>query len=372
MSNYTILIICEGEKTEPLFFNSIRDELIDGKYNNNIRKITLKIAPEPHPEDENETSTIVRHKPKRKKRRTKKVSSIDNDETEINILSGQPPLRWVLTAKENLKNGAYDEVWAVFDSDNHPAKQEAFDEADKEVNGKKVNIAYSSRSFEYYLLLHFEKIYNKFNNTDCKQNLLNNKDKFVRCGTNIYPEFDCNGEKCINGYAQTSHYWNNSDIDNTKKSKSTFLLIKDRLVQGFINSSWIRYKSDILENKIAIYDRNPYTSLDLLVKNLTDDKNNYIWISINEEYITDKIRVKIKNKHIVITNISNKTIIFKESSIFAIFKSSISLNQRRIMNIEEDLCIDISKYISKGFWFKIEHENHILMIENEARSSCPS
>ena len=48
-SEYSILIICEGEKTEPLFFNSIRDRIIDiaiikeEKEQPNIRRKKLKV-----------------------------------------------------------------------------------------------------------------------------------------------------------------------------------------------------------------------------------------------------------------------------------------------------------------------------------------
>lgn len=48
-SKYTILIICEGENTEPLFFNSIRDKIKDNKIN--IGEVELTLRPEPKTED---------------------------------------------------------------------------------------------------------------------------------------------------------------------------------------------------------------------------------------------------------------------------------------------------------------------------------
>jgi hypothetical protein len=360
MSYYTILIICEGEKTEPLFFNSINDELIDGKYNNDIRKVNLRIAPEPV--IEKDVVSNVKHKHKRKKRTTNKVDSIDQKEEKIKILSGKPPLRWVLTAKEQLKIGAYDEVWVVFDNDDHPARLEAFKEAKKKVKGKEVNIAYSSRSFEYYLLVHFEKTFMKFSNTDCKLD----SNTFIRCGNNKYPEYDCNGEKCINGYAQIKSYWNNTDDENTKNSESTYSIIKNKLKTGFVNSEWIRFKSNIAEGQLPIYDRNPYLSIDLLVKRLVDDENNYIWISRISEQDIGTINIKIDNNTISITNISSKTIIFPASSICAIRETTICLNNREIIEINDSLEIDISAYNSNYYWFKIEYEKYIIMFENEA------
>ena len=47
-SKHTILIICEGESTEPLFFNSIKDEILSGTYDINA---VINIRPEPREED---------------------------------------------------------------------------------------------------------------------------------------------------------------------------------------------------------------------------------------------------------------------------------------------------------------------------------
>ena len=40
--------------------------------------------------------------------------------------------------------------------------------------------------------------------------------KFVRCATNLFPTLDCHGEKCINGYALSKGYWNNTENENSK------------------------------------------------------------------------------------------------------------------------------------------------------------
>ena len=62
----------------------------------------------------------------------------------------------------------YDEVWVFFDKDGHPKAKEAFEMARiTEIDGKKINIAFSSRCFEYYLLLHFERKHPEFHNPVC-------------------------------------------------------------------------------------------------------------------------------------------------------------------------------------------------------------
>jgi hypothetical protein len=43
-SKYTLLIICEGKNTEPYFFDSIRDRILEGKYL--TEDIEIHIRPE--------------------------------------------------------------------------------------------------------------------------------------------------------------------------------------------------------------------------------------------------------------------------------------------------------------------------------------
>lgn len=148
-SNYVIRIVCEGNKTEPLFFTSLCDLYCKDKGAMDVRTI-----PQPYiPEDEKpENSARGNYKGKKRKIKT------GNNPVEDVVIAGVPPLKWVLYARQILSEGV-DESWAVYDKDKHPKHEEAYLEANKVIDGKKVNIAFSSRSFEYYLLLHFEYIY---------------------------------------------------------------------------------------------------------------------------------------------------------------------------------------------------------------------
>ena len=84
----------------------------------------------------------------------------------MDFFPGEQPLNWVKGGIDNLK--VYDEVWVFFDKDGHPKAKEAFEMARiTEIDGKKINIAFSSRCFEYYLLLHFELIYRAFEKSEC-------------------------------------------------------------------------------------------------------------------------------------------------------------------------------------------------------------
>lgn len=360
--NYTILIICEGEKTEPYFFNAIRDELLENKFDNDIRNLIVTIAPEPLIEETN-IDAVIKHKKKRKKRNTKQVINIDNLEIE----KGQPPLRWVKTAKRELATGAFNEVWTVFDNDNHPAKKEAFEEAEETINGNRIKIAYSSRSFEYYLLSHFEQIYKIFNRTDCKFKT-GKKDIFTRCGTNLHPEIDCKGDLCINGYAQTKGFWDNTSIINSKNSE-TYTLIKDKLEIGFENSSWLRFKSRIIQSQTPIYDRNPYLSVDKLIKVLVGNNEVHKWLELDKAYNFTKfsILINIENKSIEMTNTSNTTIILSKNSVFAIDeRDGVMIGERQVINPNETININLPKGLSEKVWFKFKYEEYVLMFENKA------
>lgn len=250
-SNYVIRIVCEGNKTEPLFFTSLCDMYCKDKEAMDVRTI-----PQPYiPEDE-EADNSIRGNYKGKKRKIK----TGNRPGEDAVITGVPPLKWVLYARQILSEGV-DESRAVYDKDKHPKHEEAFKEANRIIDGKKVNIAFSSRSFEYYLLLHFEYIYHCFNETECGEKVRGKK-RIFECGTGKNPEKDCDGKNCINGYARKNGYWL-----ETKSSESTFSLVKDNLVKGIVNACRLRTESD-LKTREPVYNRNPYTNVDVLVSRL--------------------------------------------------------------------------------------------------------
>ncbi|MFO0321121.1 MAG: RloB family protein [Bacteroidota bacterium] len=277
-SKYSILIICEGKNTEPHFFNSIRDEIINKKYD--IGNCSIRIRPEPSIEEEEEIK-VSPNKPNFKSRTTKKA--INGEEPED--IKGVPPLKWVEAGKEELRNGTFNEVWAVFDHDNHPAREAAFNAAEEQINGSSVNIAFSSRSFEYYLLLHFEKIYFTFIETEC--NTGGKNPKSLVCSTGVHTD-DCFGKTCINGYARLKGYW-----DNSKKNQSIFPLIKDKLELGFINSKWLRLESDKNEGGLKKHDRNPYITTDSLVKRLIGDTFVWKWLFINNSININDLNINL-------------------------------------------------------------------------------
>lgn len=118
------LIVCEGERTEPLYFNYFKNKLPKGFLD----------AIEIRGEGDN-TVNIVRKAIFLKQKRQK------------NIL---------------LPN--YDEVWAVYDKDDFP--DERYHEAISLCQEFKINSGHSNQSFELWYVLHFEYLQSALHRND--------------------------------------------------------------------------------------------------------------------------------------------------------------------------------------------------------------
>lgn len=107
----TFLIVCEGEKTEPNYFQSFK---------NKIKSIELIIIG-----CGMNTKSLVKH--------------------AIELIR--------IGKTDGIK---YDSVWCVFDKDDNSLEQ--FNAALKMAKVKKINVAYSNQAFELWYLLHFQYI----------------------------------------------------------------------------------------------------------------------------------------------------------------------------------------------------------------------
>lgn len=357
-SKHTILIICEGENTEPLFFNAIRDAIIEGHYH--LQEVEITIKPEPvlaRTDDEKEPES--RHKKGRKKRELKRAC-VGSEPTEIN----QPlPLKWVLEAQQELAEGTYNEAWVVCDHDDHPARKEAFQAAAIEVNNRTVQIAFSSRTFEYYLLLHFERIFYRFSTSECKDKknpLKNKRKKAIECGTDKHVD-DCHGTKCIGGHARTKGYWSDS-----KANKSTFHLIKDKLQIGFENAAWLRGISDQEEANKEIFDRNPYITTDSIVKRLCGyESNQWIWLNTNQPTLIQEIQLIIHPDYkITITNKSKKNFHIKENSFTQIKQNNTRTPFGPTLFITPTETKELTIQNHTNSWFTLQFDNHHILMFN--------
>ncbi|MCM0589920.1 MAG: RloB family protein [Gloeotrichia echinulata DEX184] len=112
-----ILIGCEGSKTEPIYFESIRNEL---------RLPTLRII-------------VLRHQSKTDPRSI--IERLIEERQEM---------------KDNQAWTSKDEAWAVFDGDEHIEKSLAnWDSAIARAKSQKINLAITNPCFELWYLIHF-------------------------------------------------------------------------------------------------------------------------------------------------------------------------------------------------------------------------
>ena len=256
---YSILLICEGTRTEPNFFY----ELTHDEDKCSLPVGSVRIIPKPTIESADEQTQSDRGNNRRQRRKLGNTSDMNGDLKESNPFPGPQPLNWVRAGQENLDT--FDEVWCIFDKDGHPRQKEAFELADKiKTDGKNLNIALSSRCIEYYFLLHFEYIFKAFEKSECNEKR-NGKSVSFRCMTDEALPGACDGSKCVNGYARCRKYWKES-----KKTESLYKLLSDKLFVAFRNSEKLRRESEtVVGSDTAFYERNPYIyNTDTLVARL--------------------------------------------------------------------------------------------------------
>lgn len=118
----TILIVCEGEKTEQIYFNFLKDKL-------NITSFNIRVIGEAP-----ETLTLVEMAIAERNKRSK------------------DPI-----------NDVFDDIWCVSDVE-MPVVDKSITKAFKLARKNKIKIALSNPCFEYWYVLHFAKISPKLSN----------------------------------------------------------------------------------------------------------------------------------------------------------------------------------------------------------------
>ena len=249
---YTICIVSEGEKTENNFFDKLYKH---EKSSNPDLPFTMQTVPPPV-EDENENKDDVG--------RESGMLDLRDSANIIDEYKGVPlPLKWVKMGIALA--GTYEEVWIVFDKDGHPAAKDAFEEFIKTRDrDKRLNLVFSSRCFEYYMLQHFEYVYHGFTKSECDKKVGRKKGKktktvYLGCCTAKAKPGACDGDlintknpPCINGYARNHGYWTES------KNDKAFDTVHN-IFAGIVNAHKIKWESLKSENVVKeVYERNPY------------------------------------------------------------------------------------------------------------------
>jgi hypothetical protein len=182
--NKRLFIVCEGKKTEPYYFN----KFIEG-CNFRGKPVEVKVV------------------------KVKKNTA-----------------RELVDKAESLREIPGDEVWAVFDRNGYTKHKEAFQKA----KNKRVSIAFSSISFEYWILLHFEYTTRAFSNS----------------------------EKIID-YIKSKSY-----IDYKKSDETIYDSIKERTQTAATNAGKVRKYQSGNNPNLEVYELNPYTNVDELLDSI--------------------------------------------------------------------------------------------------------
>ncbi len=278
--NRSILIVCEGTKTEHDYFNYIADNISKKKKIwDNVVVTNNKTIPNDIP--------ILAPTSLGKRQKKCFVNPNKHKIGERNVLKelceylyGEThglaeyeaikavPLRYVAQAQLiEREQEMYEELWSVFDKDGHSHHKEAYEKANEKVYDKKVQIGLTSRSFEHWIILHFEKNKTGFSCSECKDENGNS----IGCNK----DNGCRGKDCLIGYIRV-----NTPLKNYKKSNGivdltnmmNVLLKPANLKRAFENTQWLRHeikKDPELKNK-KCYELNPYTDVDFLVKKLIE------------------------------------------------------------------------------------------------------
>lgn len=328
----TILIVCEGQRSEPDYFHNLRNEVLSTHSD-----VFIKILPIPKEEQkaiEKDLEDFILRKGAKKRQIRKALNNIEPDDYIVENEFKAQPTSYVRKAQLAYFEKNYSELWAVYDKDGHPDHERAYAlSIDKGACEKTVHIGFSSVSFEEWVLMHFEYCDIKFLKSQCRDSAKNTFD----CGSGVH-ELDCNGEKCIVGRIVKKQYLAYNDSKNFD-----YYSYAAGVETAFFNALCSR---DTAIDKKKFFNNNPYVSLDRLVFKLKNiNKADLIWIYYNVLEIETGVFVRISNidgvTSIIIDNQSSKSFVVKKGflKLIMIDFSVVFFNERKILNPNESYLI---------------------------------
>jgi hypothetical protein len=215
--------------------------------------------------------------------------SVTVEVREIVDGSKQDPVGLVKEAKKSVKE--YSEVWVVFDKDSKEDDKNRDNknlEAIELASKSKIKVAFSSISFEEWILLHFERNTSAFQRSDCESR--STRKNPVVC--------NCNGRVCAFTYIKQNHY------PNYKKGKAKlFDDLSNRMDIALEFAAWLKYHHSPITNYHLL---NPYTDIDILVTQLYElPKIRYA--GLNQSFSFERIDFCVTN-HSTANNVVNFSI----------------------------------------------------------------
>lgn len=279
--------------------------------------------------------------------------SVTVDVREIVDGSKTDPVNMVKEAKKSKKN--YDEVWVVFDKDRDRDGQnlQAIEDASK----AKISVAFSSISFEEWVLLHFEKSTTAFQRSDCES-------RGQVC--------TCNGTICASTYIKQNHYPN-----YVKGKAKLYDDLSDKRDRALEFAAWLKYHHSPIANYHLL---NPYTDVDNLVAQLFE-LPTIRYVAINNSFSFEGIDFFVTNLttannvvsiSIQTINNSNRTFIFNnvQQNIKLLDANNVELTytitQATIINTGDKRTTDIQFAINGQFQatkLKFQTEDECVYVE---------
>jgi hypothetical protein len=272
--NISIFIACEGSNTEPLYFEKLKEIMEE----NDDYPYAVTTYPDKDFDENPKTDAIGL----------------------INV---------AIERKED-----FDELWVVFDKDGYTKHKEAFELAKE----NKINIAFSSISFETWVLLHFER-----NNKSFSKSVNIIEEKFHKNDTHL------------GNYAKKGDY-------------NLYPYIEDKTKDAFFNASWLRNWLNLANPNYTVYEVNPYTDVDSLVKKLVLDGCFYEFREIGQSLSFDGVEIavnNVNNEYVVkITNSTCRSLVWNEFGFydFAMTKMNVANSVILAGNTSENSLAEIA------------------------------
>lgn len=274
----SLVIVCEGTETEYKYFEELASIV---RRDQPDRFSRIKVVPTP---EEKAATDARRSSYKRKMRNITQPIFLYHVKEEKSVgeyaQNSAQPARYVREAQLFMIEDGYSDGWAVFDKDIHTGHKRAWELASQM---PRLKIAFSSYSFEEWILCHFERNSHAYHQSLCKR-----KD----CG---FQHKGCQGRKCLIGRIREKNYI--PDFVKSKERLFANVLVK-RLGFACVNAAWLRS----LNKNVIPYQQNPYTNVDELVLQLLDIQDRYEWIKVGEvfEYEGHKFVLLINNSEILL------------------------------------------------------------------------
>ena len=355
-----LVIVCEGSTTEYNYFDEIRNLKEEGRFPSSPYTY-IHIIP-------GDSDYVVETS---RKKRTLYGSKDDcryfekgeQSKEEYDKYKSQP-VRYVREAELFLKDSesSFDEAWAVYDWDVKPDKPQEKKHKDVmpllERNAHKLNIAFSSYSFEEWFLMHFEKNDKVFICSDCSDE----KDKSYMCGTHKanYSGHDCHGTMCIAGLLREKNYIRYY----TKEDRNLFTQYTFKngafCQKALYNAAWLRSRS-------KKFCEDPYTNVDELVCRMVGIKQRVIWVKLGDAFPWggSDITISLESGKLRIENVGSKSCLLRYSNISVTdnpMQEGESINIASAETLYAKTKKDIH-YSLQGKYIRMTDGNNIIIVE---------